>query len=234
MMVGQDIWQRYFTAKNLKTARTGGILVGVYSLLYSLAMVIIGMCALIVLPSIENTQNVFTSMAFETLPTGLLGIVFAAVAAAIMSTASGTLLASSTLITKDILKDHFFKDISDRQFLLLSRVTTLVIGIVAIVIALWIQELLVAIDVAYALLAGSIFIPIVFGLFWKRATAKAAFYSIVISAVVVLAGLAIEGLSSSNPILYGIAVNIIVMIVVSMMDRTEKPEEVQTNETMDA
>ncbi|WP_145523776.1 sodium:solute symporter [Virgibacillus sp. SK37] len=234
MMVGQDIWQRYFTAKNLKTARTGGILVGVYSLLYSLAMVIIGMCALIVLPSIENTQNVFTSMAFETLPTGLLGIVFAAVAAAIMSTASGTLLASSTLITKDILKDHFFKDISDRQFLLLSRVTTLVIGIVAIVIALRIQELLVAIDVAYALLAGSIFIPIVFGLFWKRATAKAAFYSIVISAVVVLAGLAIEGLSSSNPILYGIAVNIIVMIVVSMMDRTEKPEEVQTNETMDA
>jgi len=234
MMVGQDIWQRYFTAKNLKTDRTGGILVGVYSLLYSLAMVIIGMCALIVLPSIENTQNVFTSMAFETLPTGLLGIVFAAVAAAIMSTASGTLLASSTLITKDILKDHFFKDISDRQFLLLSRVTTLVIGIVAIVIALWIQELLVAIDVAYALLAGSIFIPIVFGLFWKRATAKAAFYSIVISAVVVLAGLAIEGLSSSNPILYGIAVNIIVMIVVSMMDRTEKPEEVQTNETMDA
>ncbi|KPH72633.1 sodium:solute symporter [Oceanobacillus caeni] len=234
MMVGQDIWQRYFTAKNLKTARTGGILVGVYSLLYSLAMVIIGMCALIVLPSIENTQNVFTSMAFETLPTGLLGIVFAAVAAAIMSTASGTLLASSTLITKDILKDHFFKDISDRQFLLLSRVTTLVIGIVAIVIALWIQELLVAIDVAYALLAGSIFIPIVFGLFWKRATAKAAFYSIVISAVVVLAGLAIEGLSSSNPILYGIAVNIIVMIVVSMMDRTNKLEEVQTNETMDA
>src|SRR5699024_8398673 len=137
----------------------------IYSLLYSFAMVIIGMCALIIIPSIGNTQNVFTSMAFETLPTGLLGIVVAAVAAAIMSTASGTLLASSTLITKDILKDHFFKDITDKQFLLLSRVTTLVIGIIAIVIALWIQELLVAIDVAYALLAGSIFIPIIFGMF---------------------------------------------------------------------
>lgn len=43
MMVGQDIWQRYFTAKNLKTARKGGILVGIYSLFYSMAMVIIGM-----------------------------------------------------------------------------------------------------------------------------------------------------------------------------------------------
>ena len=50
--------------------------------IYSMAMVIIGMCALVVLPNIQNTQNVFSSMAFETLPTGLLGIVFAAVAAA--------------------------------------------------------------------------------------------------------------------------------------------------------
>ncbi|WP_339226938.1 sodium:solute symporter [Oceanobacillus sp. FSL K6-2867] len=222
MMVGQDIWQRFFTAKNLKTARTGGILVGIYSLLYSMAMVIIGMCALIVLPNIENTQNVFSSMAFETLPTGLLGIVFAAVAAAIMSTASGTILASSTLIVKDILKDHFFKEITDRQFLLLSRITTMIISIIAIVIALWIQELLVAMDVAYALLAGAIFIPIVFGLFWKRATAKAAFYSILISSLVVLGGLAIEGLSSSNPILYGIFVNIVVMIVISLTDKTNK------------
>ncbi len=80
-----------------------------------MAMVIIGMCALVVLPNIQNTQNVFSSMAFETLPTGLLGIVFAAVAAAIMSTASG-ILASSTLIVKDILKDHFFKNIKDVNF----------------------------------------------------------------------------------------------------------------------
>ncbi|MBM7599062.1 SSS family solute:Na+ symporter [Virgibacillus halotolerans] len=232
MMVGQDIWQRYFTAKNVKTAQTGGILVGVYSFFYSLAMIIIGMCALVILPNIENTQNVFTSMAFETLPSGLLGIVFAAVAAAIMSTASGTLLASSTLITKDILKDHFFRDITDKQFLRLSRMTTLVIGIIAIVIALWIQELLVAIDVAYALLAGSIFIPIIFGLFWKRATAKAAFYAILSSALVILGGLAIEGLSSSNPILYGIVVNIFVMIVVSLTDRSNKTK-VQESRTMD-
>lgn len=179
MMVGQDIWQRYFTAKNYKTAHTGGILVGVYSLLYSLAMVIIGMCAIVIIPNIASTQDVFTEMAFETLPPGLLGIVFAAVAAAIMSTASGTLLASSTLISQDILRDHFFKNISDKQFLLLTRTTTLVMGIIAVIISLWVQELLVAIDVAYAILAGSIFIPIIFGLFWKRTTPKADRKSVV-------------------------------------------------------
>src|SRR5690625_7330356 len=96
MMVGQDIWQRYFTAKDTKVARTGGVLVGVYSLVFSLAMVLIGMSALIVLPNINSTQDVFTMMAFETLPTGLLGIVFADVAEVNMLYASGTFLASST------------------------------------------------------------------------------------------------------------------------------------------
>lgn len=227
MMVGQDIWQRYFTAKNTKTAKTGGVLVGIYSLLYSAAMIIIGMCALIVVPQIQDTQNVFTIMAFETIPTGLLGIVFAAVAAAIMSTASGTLLASSTLISKDILKDHFFKNATDSQFLIISRVTTLVLGIVAIFIALWIQELLVAIDIAYAILAGSIFIPILFGLFWKKATGKAAFYAILASAATILVTSAIEGLTSNNPILYGIVVNIIVMVVVSLLDNKSDETAVQ-------
>lgn len=222
MMVGQDIWQRYFTAKTTKVAKTGGVLVGVYSLLYSLAMVLIGMSALVVLPKVTETQNVFTSMAFETLPPGLLGLVFAAVAAAIMSTASGTLLATSTSISRDILKDHFFKDISDKKYLVISRITTLIVSVLAIIISLWIQELLVAIDVAYAILAGSIFIPIVFGLFWKRTTAKAAFAAILISALVVLGGLAIEGLGSTNPILYGIAVNVVVIILGSLIDKSGK------------
>lgn len=225
MMVGQDIWQRYFTARSFTVAKTGGVLVGIYSLLYSLAMVLIGMSALIILPNITQTQNVFTSMAFETLPPGLLGIVFAAVAAAIMSTASGTLLATSTLIAKDILKDHFFKHISDRQFLMLSRITTLVVAIVSIVISLWIQELLVAIDVAYAILAGSIFVPIIFGLFWKRTTPRAAFLAILISAIVIIAGQVIEGLGATNPIIYGIIVNIIVIVSVSLFDKSKNESE---------
>lgn len=219
MMVGQDIWQRYFTAKTTKVAKSAGVLVGIYSLLYSLAMVIIGMCALVVIPGIQNTQDVFTTMAFETISTGLLGIVFAAVAAAIMSTASGTLLASSTLISKDILKDHFFTKINDTQFLLVSRITTFVLAVVAIIIALWIQELLVAIDVAYAVLAGSIFIPILFGLFSNKVTPNAAFSAILLSAIAVIIGLWIEGLGSSNPIIYGIVVNIITIITVSYFDK---------------
>ncbi|MDA5109057.1 sodium:solute symporter [Brevibacillus thermoruber] len=212
MVVSQDIWQRVFTARTLQISRTGSVLAGVYSILYAVSLTIVGMCAFIALPHLENPQNAFANMAISILPNGVLGIVLASVCSALMSTASGTLLASSTLLTHDILKPYWFRDMDDRRLLRLSRVTTLFIGALAIVFSIWIQDVLVALDVAYAILSGAIFVPLVVGYFWKRATAKAAFSSIIAGTVVVLAGLAIEGLSSTNPIMYGIAVSLAVMI----------------------
>lgn len=222
MVVAQDIWQRVFTAKTIKIARTGTVFAGIYSLLYGLAISVIGMCAFIVLPNLQDTQNAFASMATETLPVGILGFVLAGVISALMSTASGTLLASSTLITNDILKTYFFKNIKDKQFLILSRTVTSIIGIATIVFALWIQNVLVALDVAYAVLSGAVFVPVILGFFWKKATAKAAFYSIIASTITILTGLAIEGISSTNPILYGIATSVVVMVLVSLVGQYQK------------
>ncbi|MBU8877528.1 sodium:solute symporter [Bacillus sp. FJAT-29790] len=217
MVVAQDIWQRISTAKSLKIARSGTFAAGIYSIFYGVAASIIGMCAFIVLPNLGATQNTFASMAIAILPTGVLGLVVAAVLSALMSTASGTLLASSTLISNDIIKQFFYKDCSDRQYLMISRIVTTVVGILTMIFALWIQDVLVALDVAYSLLSGGIFVPVIFGFFWKRATARAAFYSIIASTIVILAGLAIEGISSTNPIVYGIATSFIVMVVTSYM-----------------
>lgn len=222
MVVAQDIWQRVFTAKTIKIAQTGTVFAGIYSLLYGLAISVIGMCAFIVLPNLQVTQNAFASMATATLPVGILGFVLAGVISALMSTASGTLLASSTLITNDILKTYFFKNIKDKQFLILSRTVTSIIGIATIVFALWIQNVLVALDVAYAVLSGAVFVPVILGFFWKKATAKAAFYSIIASSITILTGLAIEGISSTNPILYGIATSVVVMVLVSLVGQYQK------------
>ncbi|MEK4029842.1 sodium:solute symporter [Pseudobacillus sp. FSL P4-0506] len=225
MVVAQDIWQRIFTAKTLDIARTGTVAAGVYSLFYGIAVSIIGMCAFIVLPNLENTQNTFASMAIATLPPGVLGLVVAAVVSALMSTASGTLLASSTLISNDIIKQFFYKHATDQQYLVISRIVTMVVGIFTMVFALWIQDVLVALDVAYALLSGGIFVPVIFGFFWKKATAKAAFYSIITSTIVILVSLAMEGITSTNPIMYGIATSFIVMIAVSYIQPAKKEED---------
>ncbi len=232
MVVAQDIWQRIFTAKTIKIARQGTIYAGIYSLLYAMVVAIIGMCAFIVIPNLDSTQNTFATMAITILPNGILGLVLAAVVSALMSTYSGTLLASSTLISNDIIKPFFMPNISEQQFLKVSRIITFLIGTLTIIFALWIQDVLVALDVAYAVLSGAVFFPIVLGFFWKRATAKAAFYSIISSTVVVLAGLAIEGITSTNPILYGMATSFIIIIVVSLLDFSNQ-KQVLTDEDAD-
>lgn len=216
LIISQDIWQRVFTAKTEKVSRMGSISAGVFSIAYAIAISIIGMCAVVVIPNIDNPQNVFAAMAVKILPPGVLGLVLACVCSALMSTSSGTLLASSTLITNDILKPFFFKKASEKRFMTVSRVVTLLVGLTAIAFALWIQDVLVALDVAYAILSGAIFVPVVLGFFWKRATAKAGFYSIIISTLVIIAGLAIEGITSTNPIMYGIATSFLVMIILSL------------------
>ncbi|WP_134701098.1 sodium:solute symporter [Ammoniphilus sp. YIM 78166] len=232
MVVAQDIWQRIFTAKTIKIARQGTIYAGIYSLLYAIVVAIIGMCAFIVIPNLNSTQNTFAAMAITILPNGILGLVLAAVVSALMSTYSGTLLASSTLISNDIIKSFFMPNISEKQFLKVSRIITFLIGTLTIIFALWIQDVLVALDVAYAVLSGAVFFPIVLGFFWKRATAKAAFYSIISSTVVVLAGLAIEGITSTNPILYGMATSFIIIIVVSLLDFSNQ-KQVSTDEDLE-
>jgi SSS family solute:Na+ symporter len=222
MVVSQDIWQRVFTAKSNKIARNGSIFAGFYSIAYALAGSIIGMCAFIVIPSISNPQNTFAEMALAILPSGILGLVLASVCSALMSTASGTLLASATLITNDILKQYFMKNMTDRQLLRASRITTLIVGLIAITFSIWIQDVLVALDVAYAILSGAIFIPLVMTFFWKKATPNAGFYSILVSTVVVLAGLFFEGLTSTNPIIYGMSSGFIVLVGISYLTNYRK------------
>lgn len=217
MVVSQDIWQRVFTAKSNKIARNGSIFAGIYSIAYALAGSIIGMCAFIVIPQIDNPQNTFATMALEILPAGILGLVLASVCSALMSTASGTLLASSTLITNDILKQYFMKNMSDKQLLMASRVTTLIVGLIAITFSIWIQDVLVALDVAYAILSGAIFIPLVMTFFWKKATPNAGFYSILISTIVVIGGLFIKGITATSPIIYGITSGFIVLVGISLL-----------------
>lgn len=216
LMVSQDIWQRVFTAKNQKVMKSSAISAGIYSFFYGLVLSIVGMCALIVLPNLSDTQSAFTSLALEILPAGMLGLVLAAVCSALMSNASGALFASATLITNDIIKVYFKKDMKDKEVIQTSRFVTLGLGILAIIFSVWIQNILVALDMAYAILSGAIFVPLIVGLFWKRATSKAAFSAIIVSTAVIFITFIIYGVTSTLPIIYGVFTGLIVIVAVTL------------------
>ena len=102
MLIGQDIWQRVFTARSPQVAKWGGTTAAVYCLLYGIAGALIGTAASTFLPDVEAKDDVYAQIAETILPVGISGIVLAAAVAAMMSTASGALIATATVARTDV------------------------------------------------------------------------------------------------------------------------------------
>ena len=104
LLIGQDIWQRVFTARSPSVARWGGFSAGVYCLAYAVAGALIGMAATKIVPGIEIQDDVFVAVVDAAMSPLLGGFVLAAALAAMMSTASGSLMAASTVCRQDIVE----------------------------------------------------------------------------------------------------------------------------------
>jgi solute:Na+ symporter, SSS family len=221
LMIGQDIWQRVFTARSPEIARWGSVAAGVYCLLYALAGALVGSAARVILPDLGSSDNAFARITTEALPVGITGLVLAAALAAVMSTASAGLLASSTILANDVYAGFIARD--DHNKVLVNRVSTLLVGIVVLVISLIVSDVVGALTVAYDLLSGALFVPIVGALFWRRATAAGALASMAAGSAVVVIFMVVDGLFANTPIIWGILASLVAFVVVSLL--TPKPSE---------
>jgi solute:Na+ symporter, SSS family len=212
LMIGQDIWQRIFTGRDENVIRRGTIIAGCYCIAYGIVGALIGAAAKVVLPRLDNPDDAFASIVEAVLPSGVIGIVLAAALAAIMSTASAALLASSTIIANDLLT--LVREVGNRM--LATRVTTLIIGAVVVGLSLALNDVVGALTVAYDLLTGALFVPIVFGLLWSRGTGRAVVASVAVSSVVIVVLMIVSGLYSNDPIIFGLLSSLVVYVGVSL------------------
>lgn len=164
-------------------ARFAGLGAGVYCVLYGVTGALIGMAGKIVLPSLSNTDGAFAAIAQAVLPVGVSGLVAAAALAALMSTASACLLASSTIALEDVLPAIRRKPSGG---LAAGRVTTLFMGAVMLGLAFVVRDVLAALTLAYNLLVGGMLIPLVGAIFWPRATSAGAIASMLTGSLCVV------------------------------------------------
>lgn len=227
IMIGQDIWQRVFTARSDSVALPGGIATGLYCLLYGITGALIGTTAKALIPDLEVADNAFAAVTIEVLPVGLVGLVLAAGLAALMSTASACLLASSTILANDVYARYLVREENGigHASLRVIRIFTLLVGVVVLVIALFVKDVVGAVTVAYDLLSGVLFVPIIGALFWKRATGIGALVSMLVSSIVVITLMFTQGLFSNAPIIYGMLASLVVFVVVSLLTRPSTEEE---------
>ena len=232
LIIGQDIWQRIFTAKSEKVSKTGTICAGVYSIAYAFATVIIGMSVAVLLPDMTEPQNAFVAGVTAFLPVGIRGLVLAAAMAATMSVSSGTILAASTIAYNDlycrfsrrngrVAQNRRISRLHRPQLseVALTRLFSALIGLVVMVCALWINDVLVGIDISYGYLSGCVFVPLVASFVLTRFSPKAGLFSLGLSAVAVTIGFIALGTASSLPILAGMATGLGTYIVVSLLDK---------------
>ncbi len=216
VLIGQDIWQRVFTARSPTVAKYAGTAAGVYCIIYGLATAMIGMCARVLLPDLEDPNNAFASIIRVALPDGIRSLVITAAMAAMMSTASAGLLAASSTLTEDLLpklRDGRAPDLR------LNRICTLLSGVAVLMIALLVDDVLSALTLAYNILVGGMLIPLIGAIFWKRGTAAGATTSMVLGALTALAFMVIDGIDANTPIYYSLAIGLFSYIAVSLWSK---------------
>ena len=213
VLIGQDIWQRVFTARSERVARVAGTVAGIYCVIYGLAAALIGMCAKVLLPNLDNVNNAFAAVIQVALPDGIRSLVITAAMAAMMSTASAGLLAASSTLSEDLLpKLRAGKPSS----LNITRLCTLLSGVLVLIVGLAVTDVLSALTLAYDFLVGGMLIPLIGAIFWKRGTPAAAMTSMILGCVTAAAFMLKDGIDANTPIYYSLTIGLVSYVAVSM------------------
>ncbi|WP_027897034.1 sodium:solute symporter [Zestomonas thermotolerans] len=218
IFIGQDIWQRVFTARNARVAQVAGSAAGLYCILYGLAMALIGMATRVLLPDLDNVNNAFASVVQLGLPDGLRGLVVAAALAALMSTASAGLLAASTTAAQDLWPLLSGREQGDGSAHV-NRTFTLLLGVATLAIALVVSDVIGALTMAYNLLVGGMLIPLLGAIYWKRASTAGAIASMLLGSLAAAIFMFKDGLDANTPIYYGLAAGAASFVAISLLSR---------------
>jgi len=202
----QYIIQRALAAKSIREAQKGIIFAGFLKIILPLIVVIPGIAAFVlvnepetlahlgatstdIMPSLEQADKAYPWL-LGFLPTGIKGLAFAALAAAIVSSLASMLNSTSTIFTMDIYKQFIKKDASDTNVVNTGRLT----AAIALVIAGFIAPTLSTLDQAFqyiqeytGMVSPGILVIFLFGLFWKKTTPNAALWVAVLTLPIAIA-----------------------------------------------
>ncbi|MBP1913051.1 SSS family solute:Na+ symporter [Thermococcus stetteri] len=230
-LIGQDFYQRLFAAKDERTARKGAIYAGVLLMALSVLPALAGMLAVALSGNPEeviNSPKTAVPRLIISVFGGTVGAIFvAAVLAAIMSTADSLLSAATSHVVKDFYEGLSGKASDEKKLLKLSMLTTVAVGLLSLGAALAIQGIVELLIYSYDVYTSGVFVPLVLGLYWKRATRGGALAGMVAGSLVALLGAA--GVLNFPYWEYvyvsGAVVSALVMVVVSVLTEVEEMDE---------
>jgi SSS family transporter len=187
----QDVFQRINSSRTEKIAVYGSVLGGSLYFLFAFIPIFLAYSAYLIDPKMvdalmaQDHQLILPTLILQETPLVAQIIFFGALLSAVMSTASGTLLAPSVTFTENILKHILQKDFTDREFLWTMRVVVACFAVIVTLFSLNTEATIYQMVVgAYKVTLVSAFVPLVCGLYWRRATTQGALAAILTGFIV--------------------------------------------------
>jgi SSS family solute:Na+ symporter len=207
---------KVYGAKNEKTVMVGACLCGLVMLAFAVIPVFLGMAAAAVVPNLTERELALPVVMKECMPFWASALALAAIFSAEISAADAVLYMITSAFTKDLYKGFINPDISDEALLKSSRIVTFVAGGLGIGMAILLPNIITALSIFYSLMSVSLTAPLLFGLFSKRPSTTAAFFSAIAGIIVTVflqftnAG---KGLGILNAQSTAILLTMIIMVV---------------------
>ncbi|WP_181348057.1 sodium:solute symporter [Thalassobacillus sp. CUG 92003] len=223
--VRQDLWQRFWAAKDDKVAKTGFWIAIVLGFLTAAVTIVIGFLGKYGL----NITGIDSSLIYyeiigQILPFSLVVVMLIALLATVISCADSFFLAAASSVVNDIVKPRL-GDVNDKKMLLYSRLSVVVVSIISLLLALYIPQLVTLWITGTAMLVSGMLAPVLFGLFWRKTT-KAAGLAAMWIGLIIAVGWQIAGHPFGlHPVFLGLPISIITLVTVTLVSGQEKEHE---------
>jgi SSS family solute:Na+ symporter len=186
----QADYQYQASMRNQDTAFKSYIMVPFLYIPVSIMVVLMGMAAFLMYGDtfMDDGNIVLPTLIQEFLPTGLIGLLLAAILSATMSTSSTCLLCATTCFVEDVVHPlKKTKVTSEKEGLKEFRICMIILGIATTAVTLWATDIISIITLGYAASVGGLFVPVIATIFMKKATKAAVQASMIVGAVVYVA-----------------------------------------------
>jgi len=214
------IVQRFLSAKDDKTIKQGSFIAMFWVIVVMTGSNLLGLIGRIIIPTLEDPEYVFPTVAATTLHPILAGIILAAIFAAIQSTFSSQVMLATQSLASDLLKGITKKTFTNKQSLTISRITMVLLGLVATIIALLeIQSVFELVLYAWAGLAASFGPLLMMLLYTDKVTKAGALWSIFTGTAVTIIWINTPWIDYLYELVPAAIASTLVLIIVSNLTR---------------
>ncbi len=222
--VGQEAVCRYYAAKDDRAAVKGSIYAAIINFVYAFIPTVLGLITLALVKQniisgdaimANGARYALPTLAMQTMPSIIVGLLFAGIISATMSSADSDLLGAGSIFGNDIYKVYIKKDASDNDVLRVTKTSMFIIGVLALLVALFNKGSIIGILMfSFTLRAGGSFIPYILGHYWKKGSWTGTVASLITGSLgVVLVEKKVISFFSLDPIFLGLLLSIVTFVI---------------------